>query len=128
MGYWTGADWGGTDAYQSSDGPRAAMDDLSVDRGRGPLLCEVVPVLQPRIRRRGQHSIGKSILMGKAGSAPAPSWDAALDYALAYGNAIWQAMVLGLLLGSAVQALIPPQWVARALGKTRLRQRGRTAA
>ncbi len=27
-------------------------------------------------------------------------------------------MVLGLLLGSAVQALIPPQWVARALGRS----------
>jgi uncharacterized membrane protein YraQ (UPF0718 family) len=65
-----------------------------------------------------QHSIGKSILMGTAASAPAPSWQAALDYAFAYGKAIWQAMVLGLLLGSAVQALIPPQWVARALGKS----------
>lgn len=61
-----------------------------------------------------QHSIGKSILMGTAASAPAPSWQAAIDYAIAYGKAIWQAMVLGLLLGSAVQALIPPQWVARA--------------
>ncbi len=61
-----------------------------------------------------QHSIGKSILMGTAASAPSPSWQAALDYALAYGKAIWQAMVLGLLLGSAVQALIPPRWVARA--------------
>jgi uncharacterized membrane protein YraQ (UPF0718 family) len=65
-----------------------------------------------------QHSIGKSILMGTAASAPAPSWQAAIDYAFAYGKAIWQAMVLGLLLGSAVQALIPPQWVARALGKS----------
>ncbi|MDR5783650.1 permease [Caballeronia sp. LZ065] len=64
-----------------------------------------------------QHSIGKSILMGTAATAPAPSWQAALDYALAYGKAIWQAMVLGLLLGSAVQALIPPRWVARALGE-----------
>jgi uncharacterized protein len=64
-----------------------------------------------------QHSIGKSILMGTASSAPAASWQAALDYALAYGKAIWQAMVLGLLLGSAVQALIPPRWVARALGE-----------
>ncbi|MDR5762552.1 permease [Caballeronia sp. LZ035] len=64
-----------------------------------------------------QHSIGKSILMGTAANAPAPSWQAALDYALAYGKAIWQAMVLGLLLGSAVQALIPPRWVARALGE-----------
>ena len=65
-----------------------------------------------------QHSIGKSIVMGTAASAPAPSWQAAIDYAVAYGKAIWQAMVLGLLLGSAVQALIPPQWVARALGKS----------
>ena len=64
-----------------------------------------------------QHSIGKSILMGTSASAPEPSWQAALDYAMAYGKAIWQAMVLGLLLGSAVQALIPPRWVARALGE-----------
>ncbi|EKS66471.1 MULTISPECIES: permease [Caballeronia] len=64
-----------------------------------------------------QHSIGKSILMGTSASAPEPSWQAALDYAIAYGKAIWQAMVLGLLLGSAVQALIPPRWVARALGE-----------
>src|SRR5271156_5436683 len=63
------------------------------------------------------HSIGSSILMGTAASPPAPSLDAALNYALAYGKAIWQAMVLGLLLGSAVQALLPVQWVARLLGK-----------
>lgn len=64
------------------------------------------------------HSIGKSILMGASASAPPASLQAALDYAMAYGKAIWQAMVLGLLLGSAVQALIPPQWVARALGRS----------
>ncbi|CAB3779472.1 hypothetical protein LMG28688_00851 [Paraburkholderia caffeinitolerans] len=63
------------------------------------------------------HSIGKSILMGGAASAPEPSFTAALDYALAYGKAIWQAMVLGLLLGSGVQALLPAQWIARALGR-----------
>ncbi|MFC0397232.1 permease [Paraburkholderia rhizosphaerae] len=64
------------------------------------------------------HSIGTSILMGSAASPPAPSFDAALGYAWAYGKAIWQAMVLGLLLGSAVQALLPAHWVAKALGKT----------
>ncbi|SEI43091.1 permease [Paraburkholderia diazotrophica] len=64
------------------------------------------------------HSIGASILMGSAASPPTPSWSAALGYALAYGKAIWQAMVLGLLLGSAVQALLPVRWVARLLGKT----------
>jgi uncharacterized membrane protein YraQ (UPF0718 family) len=63
------------------------------------------------------HSIGSSILMGTAAAPPAPSWDAALGYALAYGKAIWQAMVLGLLLGSGIQALLPVDWVARILGK-----------
>ena len=62
------------------------------------------------------HAIGHSILMGDAASAPAPSWDAALGYALAYGKAIWQAMLLGLLLGSGVQALLPVGWVRRVLG------------
>ena len=63
------------------------------------------------------HAIGKSILMGTEAQAPAPSWDAALAYAIAYGKAIWQAMVLGLLLGSAIQALLPPGLVARLLGR-----------
>jgi uncharacterized membrane protein YraQ (UPF0718 family) len=63
------------------------------------------------------HSIGSSILMGTAASPPAPSWDAAMNYALVYGRAIWQAMVLGLLLGSAIQALLPVEWVAKLLGK-----------
>lgn len=63
-----------------------------------------------------QHSIGHSILMGDAASAPAPSWDAALGYALAYGKAIWQAMLLGLLLGSGIQALLPGNAVQRVLG------------
>ncbi|HET6554894.1 MAG TPA: permease [Dyella sp.] len=65
-----------------------------------------------------QHSIGHSILMGDAASAPAPSWYAALGYALAYGKAIWQAMLLGLLLGSGIQALLPANWIRRALGSS----------
>ena len=63
-----------------------------------------------------QHAIGRSILMGDQAQAPVPSWSAALGYALAYGKAIWQAMVLGLLLGSGVQALLPVDWVGRVLG------------
>jgi hypothetical protein len=65
------------------------------------------------------HSIGQSILMGKAASAPPASVDAALAYGLAYGKAIWKAMVLGLLLGSGAQALLPADWIARLLGKHR---------
>ena len=64
------------------------------------------------------HSIGNSILMGSAAQAPAPSWQAAVDYALAYGKAIWKAMVLGLLLGSALQEFAPRAWIARVLGQS----------
>ena len=64
------------------------------------------------------HSIGQSILMGKAAHPPAPSWSAAVGYAVAYGKAIWQALVVGLLIGSGVQALLPADWVSRLLGKT----------
>jgi hypothetical protein len=65
------------------------------------------------------HSIGQSILMGKAASAPPASVDAALGYGLAYGKAIWKAMVLGLLLGSGAQAMLPADWIARLLGRHR---------
>ncbi|HEX8955874.1 MAG TPA: permease [Burkholderiaceae bacterium] len=74
------------------------------------------PYYQKAFIAADKHAIGASILMGKASNAPDPSFQAALDYAIAYGNAIWKAMVLGLLLGSGVQALLPRQWVARALG------------
>ncbi|MEJ0003821.1 MAG: permease [Pararobbsia sp.] len=67
------------------------------------------------------HSIGHSILTGTAAVPPTASWHAALDYAQAYGKAIWQALVLGLLLGSAVQTLLPAHWVARLLGGAGLR-------
>jgi uncharacterized protein len=67
------------------------------------------------------HSIGKSILMGAAAQAPAASWHSALEYALAYGKAIWQAMVLGLLLGSAIQEFAPRAWIARQLGRSDVR-------
>jgi uncharacterized protein len=43
-----------------------------------------------------------------------------LDYGLAYGKSIWKAMVLGLLVGSAVQALLPRRWIASALGRSGL--------
>src|SRR5579871_308166 len=65
-----------------------------------------------------QHSIGTSILTGGASAVPSPSWDAAWDYAIAYSKAIWQAMVLGLLIGSAVQATVVPQrWIERLFGR-----------
>lgn len=62
------------------------------------------------------HSIGSSILTGGDGAVPAPSLQAALDYAMTYGLAIWKALLLGLLLGFALQALLPGHWIKRWLG------------
>jgi len=83
----------------------------------GLLYVKWLPYYNRAFVAASHHAIGNSILMGKDAHPPAPSLDAALGYAMAYGKAIWQAMVLGLLLGSAVQALIPAAWVTRVLGK-----------
>ncbi len=63
-----------------------------------------------------KHSIGESIL-SRAAVQPAPSVQAAWGYTVAYTLAIWKAMILGLLLGSGVQALVPREWIARLLGR-----------
>lgn len=63
------------------------------------------------------HAIGDSILSGKATSAPPPSWSAALDYAVVYVKSIWQALLLGLLLGSGIKVLLPGRWISAALGR-----------
>lgn len=67
------------------------------------------------------HSIGKSILTGGQAVVPAPSWEAAWGYAVAYYKSVWQAVILGLMLGSLVQVLIPRQWLANLVGKADFR-------
>jgi uncharacterized membrane protein YraQ (UPF0718 family) len=84
----------------------------------GLLYVKWLPYYDRAFVAAAHHSIGQSILMGGAAHAPAPSLNAALGYASAYGKAIWKAMVLGLLLGSGVQALLPADWVRRLLGRT----------
>ncbi len=64
-----------------------------------------------------RHSIGPSIISGTGAAPPAVGWRAAWSFTVAYFGAIWQAMVLGLLVGSAVQVLLPREWPARAFGK-----------
>lgn len=56
---------------------------------------------------QSHHAIGDSILSGKAVTAPPVSWSAAADYAVAYSKAIWQALVLGLVLGSVPPPMMP---------------------
>lgn len=63
------------------------------------------------------HSIGQSIL-ARAATNP---WRAAWDYAMVYFIAVWKAAVLGVLLGSLIQVVIPRDWLRRTLGASRFR-------
>ncbi|HET6871860.1 MAG TPA: hypothetical protein VFH42_02620 [Sporolactobacillaceae bacterium] len=64
------------------------------------------------------HNIGKSIVTGGTATAEAPSLAAAWHYSLTYFNAIWKAFIVGIVLGSLVQVLLPADWIQRVLGKT----------
>jgi hypothetical protein len=62
-----------------------------------------IPYYNKALLAFAHHSIGNSILTGGADRPPAPSLHAAFDYGLAYGKSIWKALVVALLVGSAVQ-------------------------
>jgi uncharacterized membrane protein YraQ (UPF0718 family) len=62
------------------------------------------------------HSIGKSIIA----QPEVNPFQAAWDYALVYFMAVWKAAVLGVILGSLIQLLIPRDWLMRTLGQPRL--------
>jgi uncharacterized membrane protein YraQ (UPF0718 family) len=68
-----------------------------------------------------KHSIGASIVTGTAAAAPAPGWQAAIHYAISYGLAIWEALVVGLLVGAGIQVLLPRDWLLRVLGRAGFR-------
>jgi uncharacterized membrane protein YraQ (UPF0718 family) len=67
------------------------------------------------------HSLGASIVSGQASTAPPPSLNAAIGYGVAYFNAIWQALVVGLLLATTIETLLPRAWVTKVLGSAAFR-------
>ncbi|MCC7103831.1 MAG: permease [Chloroflexi bacterium] len=67
------------------------------------------------------HTLGPSIVTGTEAAPPAPSLQSALDYGLAYFRAIWQAMVLGLLLAATIETLLPRDLLVRVLGPSTAR-------
>jgi uncharacterized membrane protein YraQ (UPF0718 family) len=76
------------------------------------------PYYHKALLAAAKHSIGNSIIAGKAAAPPAVGWRAAWDYTVTYVQSIWQALVVGLLVGSGVQALLPRTWLLRVLGRT----------
>ncbi len=69
------------------------------------------------------HTLGASIVTGSGSRAPAPSWHAMWGYAWTYFKDIWSALLAGLVVGAGVEALLPPGWLARTMGRTGLKSR-----
>jgi uncharacterized protein len=104
--------------YERRLSPTMGIAILVVLAVGGLFYVKWLPYFHKALLASTSHSIGRSILMGTAAEAPPPSLKAAIDYSLAYGKAIWQAMVLGLLLGAALQEFAPLAWIARTLGRS----------
>ena len=62
------------------------------------------------------HNIGVSIVSGKSVQPAALGLQAAWQYSLAYFKAVWQAVVLALILGATIQVFVPRAWLLRLLG------------
>ncbi|MBX5490383.1 MAG: permease [Chloroflexi bacterium] len=65
------------------------------------------------------HTLGNPIVYGTEATPPPASVEAALDYAQRYFQAVWQAMLLGLLLAATLDSVVPRDWLARVLGSRR---------
>src|SRR5919199_2014356 len=59
----------------------------------------------------GTHTLGNPIMYGGETAPPAASIAAALDYAQRYFLAVWQAMVLGLLMAATIESVVPRDWL-----------------
>ncbi|WP_243298620.1 permease [Bacillus litorisediminis] len=81
----------------------------------GLLYVKWWPYYHKSLTAAHTHSIGSSILGDL--STMTPSWQTAWDYAVAYFQSVWKAAVLGILLGSLLQVLIPTHWLLKLLGK-----------
>jgi uncharacterized membrane protein YraQ (UPF0718 family) len=73
------------------------------------------PYLHKALAVAATHRLGASILTGARTTPPEPSLGAALDYALAYFQAIWTALVAGLLVAAGAESLVPRRWLLRAM-------------
>ena len=66
------------------------------------------------------HTLGASVVSGHSAASP-KGWHAAMAYAYHYGESIWQAFVVGLLVAAGIQELLPRNWLMRLLGQGRFR-------
>lgn len=77
----------------------------------GLLYIKWLPYYAKSLSALAHHTIGASIVSGTSAAPPAVGVTAAWQYALAYYKAIWQALLLALVLGATIQVLVPRRWI-----------------
>lgn len=84
----------------------------------GLLWAKWVPYAGKAIAAGTGHPWDGGDILRTGGVQPgdAPSWAAAWSFTVAYGAAIWKALVVALLIGAAVPVLLPPSWPRRLMG------------
>ena len=86
----------------------------------GLFIAKWQPYFQRTLTIFSTHAYpGSSIIAGKEAAPPTASFDTALAYGQSYFLAIWQALVVGLLLAATLETLVPKDWVIRVLGSSR---------
>ncbi|MGX7204922.1 permease [Enterococcus pingfangensis] len=79
------------------------------------------PYFHKALAASSTHSIGDAIIGNVGKSAPIFSLEAGIVFTIAYFNSVWKAVVLGLIVGSLVQVLIPTQLIKKYLGGSKFR-------
>jgi uncharacterized protein len=88
----------------------------------GLFIAKWQPYFQRSLAIFGTHAYpGSSILSGKEVAPPEPSFQAALAFGQTYFLAVWQALVVALLLAATLETVVPKDWVLRVLGNSRFR-------
>lgn len=64
-----------------------------------------------------KHTLGASIVSGKTDVPPGFGLAAAWQYAIKYFLAIWQALVVGIVVGAGIQVLLPKDWIFRLFAR-----------
>ncbi len=81
-----------------------------------------VPLAHKAAAALAKHSYSAtSILTGGARLPPAPSWQAAWSFAQSYYGAVWTAVLAGIVIAGAVQALAPQRFLQRFLADSSLK-------
>lgn len=65
-----------------------------------------------------QHTIGASILTGIGAEQAMSIWQSAFQFTISYFKAVWKAALLGMIVATMIQALLPANWLRSLLGRS----------